>query len=357
MRKIRWIGLSLVAVCIVALADANGVAAEEKVDQKASDALLRKTLRGVIDGGAYQFNKGQEGECLDTYKSALLFCLPLLGHRPELQKYIKEGLANAERLKEVYDRALKLNDILQQVCDDLGGIKRSPPAAPSDSKEKKVLLWDRLGGRANVDKIARDLITLSIEDPKVDFTRKGKYKLDADTLDKVKEELVRQISYLSSGPHVADKKATPAYRGLGITAPEYDAAMGHLQEILQKRGVAKQDIAEIMLKVAALGTEIVEEKKSAPAKDAVEPKKPAEEPKKPAETAKGSTVHGKITVGGKPLVDGKINYVGTEGKPISGDIKEGKYSLSGVQPGSYKITIEAGDKVNKAAMRLRKRHR
>ena len=39
-------------------------------------------------------------------------------------------------------------------------------------------LWDRLGGEAGVSKVVDDFVAAAATDPKVDFSRGGKYKLD-----------------------------------------------------------------------------------------------------------------------------------------------------------------------------------
>ena len=81
-------------------------------------------------------------------------------------------------------------------------------------------------------------------------------------------------------------------------------------------------------------------------KDVVETKKPDDKPK-------GGEVSGTVTVDGKPLESGKIGFVFIAEKkedqkePIVGDIKDGKYKVSGVAPGAYRITIDGGDAVGR----------
>ena len=60
-------------------------------------------------------------------------------------------------------------------------------------------MWDALGGEAGVKQIIDDFVDLAAKDPKVNFTRNGKYTLDAATLDKVKKELVKQLGYRIGG--------------------------------------------------------------------------------------------------------------------------------------------------------------
>jgi hemoglobin len=346
MRKLRWGGLSLLAVCLIAVTHAHGVAADEKADQKALDAELRRTLYGVIDGGASRWNRGQLDDCCHTYQSALLLSLRLLNHHPEIQKYIKDGLAEAERMRSIDDRALKLREVLDQVREDLLGGTPAGPVVPPAPKQKKTA-WDRLGGEKGVAKIVDDFVASAAKDPKVNFDRNGKYKLDAAAVAKLKSALIAQISSLTEGPLKYEGDMKKVHKGMQITNAEFDAAAEHLRKALEDRlkteegnKALKADINRIIVKVEDLRNEIVESKKPEET-----PKKPEDTSKKPNETPKDGEVHGKVTVDGKPLPAGKISYFGADNKPITGDIKDGAYQLSGLKPGAYKITIE-GDKIN-----------
>jgi hypothetical protein len=62
-------------------------------------------------------------------------------------------------------------------------------------------------------------------------------------------------------------------------------------------------------------------------------------------------VTGTVTYNGKPLERGQVNFLPTapEGRPASGDIEAGRYSLmtqtpgDGAIPGKYRVTIVASD--------------
>ena len=45
------------------------------------------------------------------------------------------------------------------------------------SETKEMTLWDRLGGETNVKKVVHQFVLAAASDPKVDFTRGGKFKI------------------------------------------------------------------------------------------------------------------------------------------------------------------------------------
>jgi hemoglobin len=118
-------------------------------------------------------------------------------------------------------------------------------------------LWERLGGDKGVEKIMDDFIDSARKDKDVNFDRNGKYKLDDETLAKVKKELVRQFSNIVGGPYKIDKSETPPFKGLGITDAEFDAAAKHFKKALEKNGV-KEDVTLIMVAVAGSRDAVVE---------------------------------------------------------------------------------------------------
>ena len=104
MNSGRW-GL---AVLVLGLA-AGGAAADEAkpvVDPKAFDKLVVDALKEVHNRGADLYNVGKDfAGAYRMYEGGLIAVRPLLGHRPDEQKAIDEGLAAAEKEPEMNRKA------------------------------------------------------------------------------------------------------------------------------------------------------------------------------------------------------------------------------------------------------------
>src|SRR5437763_300451 len=97
----RW-GLALLAACLMTSTPSAGRADEprpsDSLDRKALDRILFNDLRDVINHGADLYNVNQDyAGCYRLYEGALMAVRPFLDHRPELQRAITTGLAEAVR--------------------------------------------------------------------------------------------------------------------------------------------------------------------------------------------------------------------------------------------------------------------
>jgi hypothetical protein len=83
---------------------------------RAADKHLFDALRDVINTGRDLYNKqGDYSGCYRVFQGALLTVKPLLAHRPDLQKAIENGLADAEVLSYTHERAFALRKVLDTV--------------------------------------------------------------------------------------------------------------------------------------------------------------------------------------------------------------------------------------------------
>src|SRR6185437_7966498 len=71
-----------------------------------------------------------------------------------------------------------------------------------------------------------------------------------------------------------------------------------------------------------------------------EEKKPETKPEAKKPTAE---VSGIVTLDGKPLADGTLTLHGAGDKTHTAAIKDGKYDLKGVPPGTYQVAVKAKD--------------
>jgi hypothetical protein len=109
----------------------------------AADAKLDKTvaasLREVHDRGAdlYNMSKDYTG-AYRLYEGALIAVKPLLGHRAEMQKWIDDGLAAANKETDPAQKAFKLHELIEKVRADLKSAPKAkePEPMPMPMKPK-----------------------------------------------------------------------------------------------------------------------------------------------------------------------------------------------------------------------------
>jgi hemoglobin len=266
MRTMHGWRRAALAACALALACSGGLGAQQDttkpggtpLDRKAVDGLVYNTLRDVINQGADLYNPPADdwNGCYRLYEGALMALRPMLDHRPELQKAIDTGLATARANPVVQQRAFDLRRVINRIRDDTN--PKGPPKPPVAAKT----LWDRLGGEDNVRKVVNDFVGGAATDPKVDFSRGGKYPLNDDGVKKLKQLLVEQISSASGGPlKYTGKSMKELHKGMEITDAQFDAAAAHLKAAQQKNGAKADDVDAVLKAVDDTRKDIVEGKK------------------------------------------------------------------------------------------------
>jgi hemoglobin len=225
-----------------------------------------------------------------------------LGSHPDLQKEIDAGMKDAERRFTAGERAHALRGVIDNVRAKLNPNPKkaeekkpplpSPEKKPTEAKptEKKptetktATLWERLGGETNVRKVVNDFVTAAANDPKVDFDRGGKYKLDAAAVAHLKQLLVEQISSVSGGPlKYSGRDMKEVHKGMGITDEQFDALAAHLKKALEMNNAKPADVDAVMRVVGSTRKDIVEKKAPEPKlddkKDTTKPKPDSTPPK------------------------------------------------------------------------------
>ncbi|MBN9122549.1 MAG: group 1 truncated hemoglobin [Planctomycetes bacterium] len=226
-------------------------------DKPLDRADLDKRVVAVVYEAAVKgtdiFNKGNHEGCYRLYEGTLMAVAPLLDHRPKLQATVKMRLDRASKLKTAADAAFELRTALDEVQNDI--------APPKDKKPAATTLWDRLGGEKAVRAVVHDLVLAAAEDPKVNFTRNGKYKLDAKGVEHLEQMLVEFVSSATGGPlKYTGKSMKEAHKGMMITDEEFNALAGHLVATLKKYKVPQTDIDELVKAVDGTRKDIVEKK-------------------------------------------------------------------------------------------------
>jgi hemoglobin len=230
-----------------------GVGATLQADDKPLERLeLDKRIVKVVYesalAGTEIFNSGKVEQCFGLYQGTLMAVVPLLDHRPDLQKSVQLRMDKARSMKAA-EGAHELRAALDEIQNTIA------PGA------KKSTLWERMGGEPTVRKVIKDFLIVAIEDPKVNLLRNGKVKLDAKGLQHLEQMLVELISVNTGGPlKYTGQEMKPAHAGMKITDSEFDAFLAVMETSLKKFKVADADVKELITLLASARKEIVEAK-------------------------------------------------------------------------------------------------
>lgn len=281
LRHPRWrkeTGLGLLALVLATAVQAGQE--PPPADGKAIDQHLNIVLRDVINRGRDYYNNGDPAACYHMFHGALQVARPLLAHRPEAQKALQDGLAEAEAQPDMRRRAWVLRNVMDKVRNELKGESaKADPVRPDPAKPEirppddrkpaerigikpaEVKLWDRLGGLEAVTKVVDDFVALAGDDPKVNFSRDGKLKFTDEQIAGFKKSLVAFVSAASGGPlKYTGKSMKEAHQGMAITNAEFDATVDALLRALDKNGVKEEDVKALRAAVEGTRKDIVQKK-------------------------------------------------------------------------------------------------
>jgi hemoglobin len=120
-------------------------------------------------------------------------------------------------------------------------------------------LWMRLGGEPAVKSVVHDFVAKAATDPKVDFSRGGKYDLLPPAVAKLEELLVQQISSVTGGPmKYTGRDMKTSHDGMKITEEQFGAIAADLIEVLNTYKVPEKEIKELIDIIATTKKDIVE---------------------------------------------------------------------------------------------------
>jgi hemoglobin len=131
---------------------------------------------------------------------------------------------------------------------------------------KERTLYERLGGENAIRAVVDDFVTRALNDPKVNFTRKGtgtEWKPTPENVERVKKTAVELVGMVTGGPQrYTGKNLKEAHKGMEITQAEFDAAAADLKASLDKFNVPAKEQDELMKIVASTAPDIVEKKRN-----------------------------------------------------------------------------------------------
>ena len=125
----------------------------------------------------------------------------------------------------------------------------------------KRTLYDRLGGDQGITKIVDDFLSRAMQDPRVNWNRKGvkqggfslhrndtvEWKASPDNVAKMKKHMAQFFALATGGPaHYEGKDMGSAHANLHITNAEFDAAVGDLKATLDKFQIANEEQKELL---------------------------------------------------------------------------------------------------------------
>jgi hemoglobin len=138
----------------------------------------------------------------------------------------------------------------------------------------KLALFDRLGGEAGISNIVADFIPRALQDPRVNWDRKGvsrggllsghksvAWHETPDTVTLLQTHFVQFLALATGGParyEGKDIKATHA--DMKITNPEFDAALGDLKASLDRLQVPNKEQKELLAIIESTRPQIVAER-------------------------------------------------------------------------------------------------
>ena len=167
-------------------------------------------------------------------------------------------------------------------------VKKAKTAKPEDESpgatnkaaqaEGKLALYDRLGAEAGISNIVVDFLPRVLNDPRVNWERKGvtreKFSLfghhktntvqwSATPQNKaaLEKHLIQFIAITTGGPSKYDgKEIKVTHAGMHITNPEFDAVIGDLKASLDRLQIPNKEQKELLAIIESTRPEIVTER-------------------------------------------------------------------------------------------------
>src|SRR5689334_19739176 len=154
------------------------------------------------------------------------------------------------------------------------GINTDTKDKDGKDQEKKPL-YERLGSDQGIAAIVDDFTARALADPRVNWERKGvkaggvlgihehsvEWKPDSGNVDKLKKHLTQFLALATGGPAQYDGgEIKTVHKGMQISNPEFDAAIGDLKATLDKLQIPTVDQKELLSIIESTRPQIVEQR-------------------------------------------------------------------------------------------------
>ncbi|MDX2037788.1 MAG: group 1 truncated hemoglobin [Isosphaeraceae bacterium] len=265
---VAWVAIGAVAQDVAPRPPAQPSPGPNPAPREFSRAgsILERAVVDAIDAGAGMYNAGDVEGCRRFYEGALFGLRPSLDAIPETRKkvdvFFRESLLARTSAEKAFALRRALDEILIAARSAPAAAK--PPAmaaapVPAEPAQPTKTLWDRLGGIESVAPIVKQWLAACLADPKIDFTRGGKYPIDDVARANLETLLVQYLSKLTAGPeNYSGRPMLDSHRGMAITDTQFNQMMTHLVETLRAQIVAPSESTELVALVNATRREIVE---------------------------------------------------------------------------------------------------
>ena len=120
-------------------------------------------------------------------------------------------------------------------------------------------LWDRLGGEQVLAKAVDRFVDLATTNPRVNYSRGGRYPINDGTLKFAKRAALEFISAATGGPYpYSGKTIRDIHAGMQINDREFDAIAADFRRALEESGVPQEMVQLAVGMVNATRSHIVE---------------------------------------------------------------------------------------------------
>jgi hemoglobin len=188
-------------------------------------------------------------------------CGTTQGEREEDDKFFTSGSPEADRRAENAVPSKEGNARSQRANteDD-----KSPAKNPGKNGElpKAQTLYNRLGEKPGIQKIVDDFVQRALDDPRVNWARRGvtdkswfrsrkvsEWQATPENVNRLKQHFVDFIATASGGPaNYQGRPIKPLHANMQITKSEFDATIGDLKATLDKLQIAP-DVQKDLLSI------------------------------------------------------------------------------------------------------------
>lgn len=192
----------------------------------------------------------------------------------EADQRASQRMAQAEQLSGSGEGAGEKDVKKAVVATNTNGASGSATNRPALA-EGKLSLFERLGGEAGISNIVADFIPRAMQDPRVNWDRKGVKKggfsfhsgrsvtWDAtpQNVKLLQMHMVQFLALATGGPaHYTGKEIKSAHADMHISNPEFDATLGDLKASLDKLQIPNREQKELLAIVESTRPLIVTER-------------------------------------------------------------------------------------------------